>query len=43
MDVSAFHAKSEETWQKIVAQYQHPERSRSLGQLFNTLIPYALL
>lgn len=30
------------TWQKIVAKYQNPQRSRSIGQLLNTLIPYVL-
>ena len=32
-----------ETWQKIVARYQNPQRSKSIGQLLNTLIPYFLL
>ncbi len=32
-----------EDWQKIVAKYQYPQRSKSIGQLLNTLIPYVLL
>lgn len=32
-----------QTWQKIVAKYSRPQRSKSIGQLLNTLIPYALL
>ena len=36
-------AEQEQTWQKIVARYQNPQRARSIGQLFNTLVPYALL
>ncbi len=35
------HAKL--TWQRIVAKYQNPQRSKSIGQLLNTLIPYFLL
>ena len=31
------------SWQQIVAQYQHPDIRRSLWQLVNTLIPYAVL
>ena len=30
-------------WQKIVAKYQKPEAWRSIWQLVNTLVPYALL
>lgn len=30
-------------WQKIVAKYQNPKRSKSVGQLLNTLIPYVLI
>lgn len=26
------------TWQRIVAKYQNPQRSRSIGQLLNTLL-----
>jgi omega-6 fatty acid desaturase (delta-12 desaturase) len=32
-----------ETWQRIVAKYQNPDRARSIGQLLNTLVPYALI
>jgi len=34
---------NKQTWQKIVAKYQNPQRSKSIGQLLNTLIPYVLL
>lgn len=30
-------------WQKIVAKYQNPRRGRSIWQIVNTLVPYALL
>ena len=30
-------------WQKIVDKYRHPHRPKSIGQLLNTLVPYALL
>lgn len=35
--------KPKAEWQKIVAKYQTPQKSKSVGQLLNTLIPYALL
>ena len=34
---------NKQDWQKIVAKYQNPQRSKSIGQLLNTLIPYALV
>lgn len=34
---------NKQTWQKIVAKYKNPQRSKSIGQLLNTLIPYFLL
>jgi omega-6 fatty acid desaturase (delta-12 desaturase) len=43
MNIPSLKAKKDRTWQKAVAQYSHPQRSRSIGQLLNTLIPYALL
>src|SRR5882724_3270029 len=43
MNIPSLKAKKEQAWQKAVAQYSHPQRSRSIGQLLNTLIPYALL
>lgn len=30
-------------WRQILARYQRPDTRRSLWQLVNTLIPYALL
>lgn len=30
-------------WQKIVAKYQNPKRTKSIKQLLNTLIPYIFL
>lgn len=30
-------------WQKAIAKYQNPQKAKSIGQLLNTLIPYALL
>ena len=32
-----------ESWQRIVARYQNPQRSKSIGQLLNTLVPYAII
>lgn len=43
MDVPSFKAENIHNWQRIVAKYQNPQRARSIGQLLNTLIPYALL
>ena len=43
MNISTLKAKYEQDWQKIVARYQSPQRARSIGQLLNTLVPYALL
>ncbi len=43
MNTSTLKPKHEQTWQKVVAKYSSPQRSRSIGQLLNTLIPYALL
>ena len=40
MDSSLLNKQS---WQKIVAKYRHPQRSKGIGQLLNTLIPYFLL
>jgi len=40
MDDASLH---KQTWQNIVAKYQNPKRSKSIGQLLNTLIPYFLL
>ena len=37
-NVSAY----KEDWKKLVAQYQKPVRARSIWQLVNTLVPYAL-
>jgi omega-6 fatty acid desaturase (delta-12 desaturase) len=37
MDRSTF------SWQAIIAKYSRPQKARSIGQLLNTLIPYALL
>ena len=34
---------SSENWQKVVAKYSTPQRSRSIRQLLNTLVPYAIL
>src|SRR5258706_273452 len=36
-------AKNQQSWQDIVAKYQNPQRAKSIWQLLNTLIPYALL
>jgi len=35
--------KLRKNWQRIVAKYQNPQRSKSIGQLCNTLIPYIIL
>src|SRR3989338_3092154 len=43
MNISSFSAKNKQNWQSIVAKYQNPQRTKSIGQLLNTLIPYALL
>lgn len=43
MNISSFSAKNKQNWQNIVAKYQNPQRTKSIGQLLNTLIPYALL
>ena len=32
-----------QSWQQIVAKYTTPQRSRSIWQLVNTLVPYALV
>jgi omega-6 fatty acid desaturase (delta-12 desaturase) len=40
MNISSF---KEQNWQKIIAKYQRPVKAKSIGQLCNTLIPYALL
>lgn len=44
MDV-AFSNKVDiqQDWQSIVAKYHQPQRSKSIGQLLNTLVPYAIL
>jgi len=42
MNVPSIQTKIE-TWQVIVAKYQNPQRRKSIGQLLNTLIPYALI
>jgi len=42
MNVSTIQTKNE-SWQKIVAKYQNPQRAKSIGQLLNTLIPYAII
>src|SRR3569833_480609 len=34
---------SPDSWQRIVAKYSRPQKSKSVGQLLNTLIPYAIL
>ena len=34
---------NQKNWQAIVAKYQNPQRAKSIGQLLNTLVPYALL
>jgi len=41
MDVPSF--KDKNPWQKVLAKYQSPKLSRSVWQLTNTLIPYAVL
>lgn len=43
MGVPSSRKEHEQSWQKIVAKYQHPHRGRSIAQLLNTLIPYAVL
>ncbi|MDE2027612.1 MAG: fatty acid desaturase [Candidatus Omnitrophica bacterium] len=43
MNTPAVNPKKEQSWQKVVAKYSNPQRSCSIGQLLNTLIPYALL
>lgn len=43
MDTPSFQDNCSNNWQKIVAKYQTPHIGRSVGQLLNTLIPYALL
>ena len=43
MDIPSFQSTYGQSWQKIVAKYQNPQRIRSIGQLLNTLIPYALV
>jgi len=43
MDVLPSKTKNKQDWQGIVAKYQSPNRAKSIGQLLNTLIPYALL
>lgn len=43
MDVLSSRTDSQQSWQNIVAKYQNPQRARSIGQLLNTLVPYALL
>jgi len=43
MDILSSKVKNKQDWQKIVAKYQNPQRAKSIGQLLNTLIPYALL
>jgi acyl-lipid omega-6 desaturase (Delta-12 desaturase) len=35
--------KRDLSWQKLVAKYQNPSRGRSIWQLINTLVPYAVL
>ena len=40
MDVFSYSKRS---WQSVVAKYQKPQRSKAIGQLCNTLIPYILL
>ena len=34
--------KPDLSWQKLVAKYQNPDRARSIGQLVNTFVPYAV-
>lgn len=41
MDVPSI--KDKNPWQKVLAKYQNPKLSRSVWQLTNTLIPYAVL
>ena len=43
MEVPSIKAKNKQSWQAIVAKYQNPQRAKSIGQLLNTLIPYAVL
>ncbi|MCR4336355.1 MAG: fatty acid desaturase [Candidatus Omnitrophica bacterium] len=43
MDVISSKVKNKENWQDTIAKYQQPQRAKSIGQLLNTLLPYALL
>ncbi len=36
-------SKPDLSWQKMVAKYQNPKRTKSIWQLVNTLVPYAVL
>ena len=43
MSASSFRRKKQQDWKSIVAKYQNPQRAKSVGQLLNTLIPYAFV
>ncbi len=43
MSVAATADKKPLDWQSVVAKYQLPDRAKSIGQLLNTLLPYALV